>query len=168
VIRVGGATETEVKERKDRVDERCMRTRAAVEEGIVPGGGVACCVPPSTLRAAHQERRPEDRRRDRAQGALLAGAPDRHHAGRTDPSSSARSREGPILYGFRLADWRIRQPDYKGHHRPDQGCSRSDPKRGLRRSAADHTEAWWLKCRRRTQRGMPAGGRYGRHGWYGF
>ena len=41
VIRVGGATETEVKERKDRVDDAMHATRAAVEEGVVAGGGVA-------------------------------------------------------------------------------------------------------------------------------
>src|SRR6202042_2963550 len=41
VIRVGGATEVEVKERKDRVDDAMHATRAAVEEGIVPGGGAA-------------------------------------------------------------------------------------------------------------------------------
>ena len=41
VIRVGGSTEVEVKERKDRVDDGLHATRAAVEEGIVPGGGVA-------------------------------------------------------------------------------------------------------------------------------
>jgi len=40
VIRVGGSTEVEVKERKDRVDDALHATRAAVEEGIVPGGGV--------------------------------------------------------------------------------------------------------------------------------
>jgi len=41
VIRVGGATEVEVKERKDRVDDAMHATRAAVEEGVLPGGGVA-------------------------------------------------------------------------------------------------------------------------------
>jgi chaperonin GroEL len=41
VLKVGGATEVEVKERKDRVDDALNATRAAVEEGIVPGGGVA-------------------------------------------------------------------------------------------------------------------------------
>ncbi|MGY3238406.1 chaperonin GroEL [Bradyrhizobium sp. USDA 4472] len=48
VIRVGGASEVEVKERKDRVDDAMHATRAAVEEGIVPGGGVAL------LRASEQ------------------------------------------------------------------------------------------------------------------
>ena len=41
VIRVGGATEVEVKEKKDRVDDALNATRAAVEEGVSPGGGVA-------------------------------------------------------------------------------------------------------------------------------
>jgi chaperonin GroEL len=41
VLKVGGATEVEVKEKKDRVDDALNATRAAVEEGIVPGGGVA-------------------------------------------------------------------------------------------------------------------------------
>jgi chaperonin GroEL len=40
VVRVGGATEVEVKERKDRVDDAMHATRAVVQEGIVPGGGV--------------------------------------------------------------------------------------------------------------------------------
>ena len=41
MVRVGGSTEIEVKEKKDRVDDALNATRAAVEEGIVPGGGVA-------------------------------------------------------------------------------------------------------------------------------
>ncbi|WMT91433.1 chaperonin GroEL [Pelagibacterium sp. H642] len=51
VIRVGGATEVEVKERKDRVDDALNATRAAVEEGIVPGGGVALLRASSNLSA---------------------------------------------------------------------------------------------------------------------
>src|SRR3978361_532472 len=51
VIRVGGSTEVEVKEKKDRVDDAMHATRAAVEEGIVPGGGVAL------LRASEQLKR---------------------------------------------------------------------------------------------------------------
>ena len=41
MIKVGGSSEVEVKERKDRVDDALHATRAAVEEGIVPGGGAA-------------------------------------------------------------------------------------------------------------------------------
>jgi len=50
VIRVGGATEVEVKERKDRVDDAMHATRAAVEEGILPGGGVALLRAANALR----------------------------------------------------------------------------------------------------------------------
>ena len=52
VIRVGGSTEVEVKERKDRVDDALHATRAAVEEGIVPGGGVALARASPRARAA--------------------------------------------------------------------------------------------------------------------
>ncbi len=51
VIKVGGATEVEVKERKDRVEDALNATRAAVEEGIVPGGGVALLRASSALKA---------------------------------------------------------------------------------------------------------------------
>ncbi|MCB8840521.1 chaperonin GroEL [Aurantimonas sp. VKM B-3413] len=50
VIRVGGVTETEVKERKDRIDDALNATRAAVEEGIVPGGGMALLRARASLR----------------------------------------------------------------------------------------------------------------------
>jgi chaperonin GroEL len=56
VIRVGGATEVEVKEKKDRVDDAMHATRAAVEEGIVAGGGVALL----KARAALDKVKPED------------------------------------------------------------------------------------------------------------
>jgi chaperonin GroEL len=49
VVRVGGSTEVEVKEKKDRVDDALNATRAAVEEGIVPGGGVALLKASKTL-----------------------------------------------------------------------------------------------------------------------
>ncbi len=51
VIKVGGATEVEVKEKKDRVDDALNATRAAVEEGIVPGGGVALLWASKSLKA---------------------------------------------------------------------------------------------------------------------
>jgi chaperonin GroEL len=65
VIRVGGATEIEVKERKDRVDDALNATRAAVEEGIVPGGGTALL---RAIRCDHRQgrqRRPGSRHQHR-------------------------------------------------------------------------------------------------------
>jgi chaperonin GroEL (HSP60 family) len=52
IIKVGGATETEVKERKDRVDDALHATRAAVEEGIVPAAGWPCCAPSRRSKAS--------------------------------------------------------------------------------------------------------------------
>ena len=78
VIRVGGATEVEVKEKKDRVDDALNATRAAVEEGVSPGGGVALLRAIAVARRREgRQSRPEDRRRHRAQGDPGAGAPDR-------------------------------------------------------------------------------------------
>ena len=62
VIRVGGATEVEVKERKDRVDDAMHATRAAVEEGILPGGGVAL------LRATEQLKKVRTHNEDQKHG----------------------------------------------------------------------------------------------------
>ncbi len=60
VIRVGGATEVEVKERKDRVDDAVHATKAAVEEGIVPGGGCALLYAKSALKKVKTENRDEE------------------------------------------------------------------------------------------------------------
>jgi len=65
VIRVGGATEVEVKERKDRVDDALHATRAAVEEGILPGGGVAL------LRAAKALARLKTENEDQRHGIAI-------------------------------------------------------------------------------------------------
>jgi chaperonin GroEL len=65
VIRVGGATDTEVKERKDRVDDAMHATRAAVEEGVLPGGGVAL------LRAAEALKRVRTHNDDQKTGVEI-------------------------------------------------------------------------------------------------
>ena len=65
VIRVGGATEVEVKERKDRVDDAMHATRAAVEEGILPGGGVAL------LRATESLKRVKTANQDQKHGVEI-------------------------------------------------------------------------------------------------
>ena len=78
VIRVGGATEVEVKERKDRVDDAMHATRAAVEEGIVAGGGVALLYGIKALdKPGPDQRRPARRCRHRASRPAGAGSPDR-------------------------------------------------------------------------------------------
>ena len=93
VIRVGGATEVEVKERKDRVDDALHATRAAVEEGILPGGGVPLLPRCQGARKAERgERGRAPRRRDREAGAVLAHPTDRHQRRR---GRLARGRQDP-------------------------------------------------------------------------
>ena len=82
MIKVGGGSEIEVKERKDRVDDALHATRAAVEEGIVPGGGVALLRAIAALDKIKVEN--EDQKvgiNIVKQGAVLAGPPDRAQCG---------------------------------------------------------------------------------------
>ena len=123
VIRVGGASEIEVKEKKDRVEDALNATRAAVEEGIVPGGGVALLRAKKAVGTHHQrERRRAGRHQHRAQGAGSPGPPDRREfrRGRLD-----RGRQDPRE---QVGDLRLRRPERgicrhgrKGHHRSGQG-----------------------------------------------
>ena len=87
VIRVGGATEVEVKERKDRVDDAMHATRAAVEEGVLPGGGVALLRSIKALeklRTATAIRRP-------ASTSCARRSPGRLARSRSTPVRTARS-----------------------------------------------------------------------------
>ncbi|MCF8882662.1 MULTISPECIES: chaperonin GroEL [Erythrobacter] len=72
VIKVGGATEVEVKERKDRVDDALHATRAAVEEGIVPGGGTALLYATKALEGLEGENDDQTRGIDIIRRALQA------------------------------------------------------------------------------------------------
>jgi chaperonin GroEL len=72
VIRVGGATEVEVKERKDRVEDAMHATRAAVEEGIVAGGGVALLAASASLKTLKGTNEDEQRGIDIVRKALQA------------------------------------------------------------------------------------------------
>jgi chaperonin GroEL len=72
VIKVGGASEVEVKERKDRVDDALHATRAAVEEGIVPGGGVALLYASSALEGVNGANEDQTRGVDIVRKSLTA------------------------------------------------------------------------------------------------
>ena len=171
VIRVGGATEIEVKERKDRVDDAMHATRAAVEEGVIAGGGVALLHAIKALaeRQARQ-RRPAGRRRDRPQGDAVAGAADRRErrsrwCGGGRQAARGHRRE----LGLRRPGHRVRRPDRAWHHRPGQG--------GPHRAAGCASVAGLLITteamvaeKPKMESPMPAGGpgggdgRHGRHG----
>ncbi len=123
VIRVGGATEVEVKEKKDRVEDALNATRAAVQEGIVPGGGVALVARQEGCRAHPQRQfRRAGRHQHRAQGA---GSSDPSDLGECRRRGFDRRRQDPR---GQVGDVRLRCPDRRvcrhgrqGHHRPGQG-----------------------------------------------
>ena len=140
VIRVGGATEVEVKEKKDRVDDALHATRAAVEEGILPGGGVPLLRAAKALaRGEARQRRPAHRRRDRAQGDPAPGAADRRERRRRRIDRGRQdSRQGRLRIRLRRPEGRVRRPLQARHHRPDQGRAHRAPGRGVRRRPPDH------------------------------
>ena len=72
VIRVGGATEVEVKERKDRVDDAVHATKAAIEEGVVAGGGAALLYATNAINGLHTENRDQKVGVDIVRNALKA------------------------------------------------------------------------------------------------
>jgi chaperonin GroEL len=106
VIRVGGATETEVNERKGRVDDAVNATRAAVEEGIVAGGGVALLYATQalgTLQPADADQKVgiDIVRRHRAPGDRVAGTRDRQQR-RGRRRGRGRQATGAQRHQFRL------------------------------------------------------------------
>jgi chaperonin GroEL len=101
IIKVGAATELEMKERKDRVDDALCATRAAVEEGIVPGGGV------TLVRVAQALKDLAGENADQTLGIKLAlramHAPMRHIVNNAGEESSVvieKVRDGKGSYGF--------------------------------------------------------------------
>ena len=165
VIKVGGATEVEVKEKKDRVEDALNATRAAVEEGIVPGGGVALLRAKKAVGRIHDENagRP-GRHQHRVEGAGVADPPDRgkRRRGRLD-----RRRQD---LGQQVRDLRLRCPergicrhDRQGHRRPRQsgahrlagrrlGCRPARHHRGDGRRAAERSGAGNAARRRHGRR----------------
>ena len=97
VIKVGGATEVEVKERKDRVDDALNATRAAVEEGIVAGGGVALL-----------QGGAGDHRQGRQRG------PGRRHRHRASAPCSRRSARSPRTPAWKARSWSARCSEGRG------------------------------------------------------
>jgi chaperonin GroEL len=102
IIRVGGATEVEVKERKDRVDDAMHATRAAVEEGVVPGGGVALLYASRTLGGLNSENDDQKVGIDIVRRALLAPARQIFANGGEDGSIIVGKllEKGDANYGF--------------------------------------------------------------------
>ena len=139
VVKVGAATETEMKEKKHRVEDALQATRAALEEGIVPGGGVALLESTDAVDLdAFDDRRREDGRPDRPARARGAAPPDRGERrlrglGRRQRGPQVRGRQRPQR-GHR----RVRRPRRRGRHRPRHGHALGAAERGVDRQEHPH------------------------------
>ena len=148
VIKVGAATETELKEKKHRVEDALSATRAAVEEGIVPGGGVALINAIPSLDGVEAEgdvktgvnilrRALEEPLRGIAGNAGKDGAV----VGRDGPPRPARA-EATTNVGYDVIANEYVDMVGRGHHRPGQGDPLGGRERGQhRRHDPDHRGA---------------------------
>ena len=173
VIRVGGATEIEVKERKDRVDDAMHATRAAVEEGVVAGGGVALL---RAIKALDGVKPANDDQRVGVEivrkAIAVAGAADRRERRpRRCGGGRQAAREQRRQLGLRRPGQRVRRSGRPRRHRPGQGGAHRAAGRGLGRRPADHHRG---DGGREAEEGEPDAGRrprwrrHGRHGRHGL
>ena len=163
VLRVGGATEVEVKEKKDRVDDALNATRAAVEEGIVPGGGVALLRAIKVLDALKVS--DEDQKAGVNIVRKAIQSPARIIAANAGEDGAVIA--GKILekdrVQFRLqrSDQRIWRPRRSGRDRSGEGRAHRASGCCIRRRPADHHRG---DDRREAEEGHAGSGYAGRHG----
>ena len=138
VIKVGAATEVELKEKKHRIEDAVSATRAAIEEGVVAGGGTALAPGPSGRRRRSSSRSTATRRPvpARCWEALVAPATAHRRERRPRGLGVGRSRSRPR--GRQRPQRRHRRADRPGqgrHHRPRQGHPGGAAERGVDRGA---------------------------------
>ena len=143
VVKVGAATETEMKEKKHRVEDALQATRAALEEGIVPGGGVALLQASSAVTSARTAPRPTVRRRahrraHRAARARGAAASARRERGPRGLGRRQRRAQGQERPGPERGDQRDRRSRRRRRHRPGDGHALGAAERGLDRQEHPH------------------------------
>ena len=136
VVKVGAATEVELKEKKARVEDALQATRAAVEEGVVPGGGVALLAAARALDELQLDpdmqvgveifkRALEEPTRQLVNNAGLEGSV-------VVQKLRARQKTNPNV-GFNVVTETVRRPDRGGDHRPGQGDPLGGGERGVGR-----------------------------------
>ena len=169
VIKVGGSTEVEVKERKDRVDDALHATRAAVEEGIVPGGGTALLYATKALEGLKGVNDDQTRGIDIVRKALYSPVRQiAQNAGHDGAVISGKLLEGKDeSMGFN-AQTEVYENLVNGRRdRPDQGRSHRSAGRGLGRRPVDHHRSGGERNARRqavNADGRRRNGRNGRNG----
>ena len=171
VINVGAATETEMKEKKMRVEDALHATRAAVEEGIVAGGGVALIRCQSAIEAVKGANEDEsDRRRHREARRRIAAPRAGGERRRGRQRHRRGGQEGQGQRRLQRRHGRIRRPRESRHRGPEEGHAHRAAKRGEhRRPAADdrmphHRPAGEGKTGPDAGRRRRRYGRHGRHG----
>ena len=167
IIRVGGSTEIEVKEKKDRVDDAMHATKAAVEEGIVPGGGVAL------LRAKTAVGKLTSDNADVKAGIAIVlralEAPIRQIVENAGVEGSDRGRQDPRQ---QVRNLRLQRPDRRvwrhapgRYRRPRKGRPLGPSGRSFGRRSFDHHRGHG--GRRSEQGSSSRNARRWRHGWNG-
>ncbi len=135
IIRVGAATETEMKEKKLRIEDALNATRAAVEEGIVAGGGTAYvnAIPAVEKLLKTDGGRREDRRPDRGPGPHRAHAPDRCQRRHRRLRGAGEGQELPARWAMASTPERdLLRHDLRRYRGPHQGHPLRPGERRLR------------------------------------
>ena len=160
MIKVGAATETEMKEKKARVEDAMHATRAAVEEGIVPGGGVAFirAIPAlEKLKLEHDEQIGVNIVKRSLEEPLRMIASNAGHEGAVVLGKVKESKDAN--YGFNAATRRIYRYDFGRHSRSGEGHAYGAAERGVDfRSDADHRSSRFRNPGRRKSPGRSAMG----------
>ena len=159
VIKVGAATETEMKEKKARVEDAMHATKAAVEEGIVPGGGMALIRAAKVLDSLKLEG-------DQKVGVnLIRRAIEEPlrwiatNAGLEGSIVVQKVREHGCRVGLQRADRHLREPGQRRRHRPDQGRAHGAPEQRVDCLAPPHHRSPGLGDSGRQEGSADASGR---------
>ncbi len=138
VVKVGAATETEMKEKKHRVEDALQATRAALEEGIVPGGGVALLQASSAVKVDGLSTTTRTRGADRAPCTRGAAAPARRERGPRGLCRRQRRAQGQERPGPQRRHQRDRRSRRSRRYRPRHGHPLGASERGIDRQEHPH------------------------------
>ena len=167
VVKVGAATETEMKEKKHRVEDALQATRAALEEGIVPGGGVALLQAPRT-RSTSTRIEDEDERTGARIVLRALEEPLRQIAENSGLEGSVVVDERPQGLktgdGLNAATGEYRRPGRGRRHRPGDGHALGAAERRVDREEHPHHRGDHRRDAREGRRRRRRHARHGRHG----
>ena len=165
VVKVGAATETEMKEKKHRVEDALQATRAALEEGIVPGGGVALLESIGAVDLdTFDDRGREDGREDRRPRARGAAPPDRGERRLRGLGRRQRRPQVPRGRGPERRHRRDGRPRPGRRHRPGHGHALRAAERRVDRQEHPHHRGDRRRGARQGRRRWRWHARHGRHG----